>query len=342
VSSAAARKAFGSGKGLPDLAIGRGSRPDYRLVRCEARPVRQYARRRLRASGVFREFNGANRSGIGPNTTRCQSSRCPENLACRAGLDPLALVKRFSGEDLMLARRLAPGVLMALLLSVAPTESAYAQDPHADHKMPEAQTKKEKAGVGAQRDHSAMTGHAEMKMNKAGEFLMSESSGTALQPFSWPMPMVMSRAGNWNLMWMGQAFIAGTQRSGPRGRDKLYSPNWGMLAAVHKLGRGSLMLRSMVSLDPATVTNRQYPLLFQTGESAYGKPIVDGQHPHELFMELSAIRSPCWRERNRQYQLRACRRSGARPDCISPPRVGNGIAAGDACASLAGLNSHRE
>ena len=46
------------------------------------------------------------------------------------------------------------------------------------------------------------------------------------------------------------------------------------------------MLRSMVSLEPLTVQNRRYPLLFQTGETAYGQPIVDGQHPHDLVMEL--------------------------------------------------------
>jgi hypothetical protein len=44
----------------------------------------------------------------------------------------------------------------------------------------------------------------------------------------------------------------------------------------------------MVSLDPATITDRRYPLLFQTGETAFGTSIVDGQHPHDLFMELSA------------------------------------------------------
>jgi hypothetical protein len=98
----------------------------------------------------------------------------------------------------------------------------------------------------------------------------------------------MTKAGDWNLMWMGQAFIVGTQQTGPRGHDKVYSANWGMLSAVRKIGRGSLMLRSMVSLDPLTVTHRQYPLLFQTGEGAFGMPIVDGQHPHDLLMELSA------------------------------------------------------
>jgi hypothetical protein len=48
------------------------------------------------------------------------------------------------------------------------------------------------------------------------------------------------------------------------------------------------MLRSMLSLEPATVTSRRYPLLFQTGETAYGIPLVDAQHPHDFVMELSA------------------------------------------------------
>src|SRR5262249_13008132 len=40
------------------------------------------------------------------------------------------------------------------------------------------------------------------------------------------------------------------------------------------------------SLEPATVTGRRYPLLFQTGETAFGVPLVDAQHPHNLIMEL--------------------------------------------------------
>lgn len=133
-------------------------------------------------------------------------------------------------------------------------------------------------------DHSAM-GHGDM--NSAGMFLMNQSSGTAFQPAAWPMPMAMTSAGDWSLMWMGQAFIVSTQQAGPRGGDKLYASNWGMLGAVHKLGRGSVMLRSMLSLEPATVTNRRYPLLFQSGETAYGVPLVDAQHPHDFVMELS-------------------------------------------------------
>jgi hypothetical protein len=45
----------------------------------------------------------------------------------------------------------------------------------------------------------------------------------------------------------------------------------------------------MLSLEPATVSSRRYPELFQQGETAYGRPIVDGQHPHDLFMELAAL-----------------------------------------------------
>lgn len=146
----------------------------------------------------------------------------------------------------------------------------------------------------AQHEHQhgdPATGHQSMDhgdMSAASMFLMNESSGTGLQPPTWPMPMLMTRAGDWRLMWMGQAFIVDTQQSAPRGGDKFYSTNWGMLGAVRKLGAGNLMLRSMISLEPAAVTDRRYPLLFQTGETAYGVPIVDGQHPHDFVMELSA------------------------------------------------------
>ena len=34
---------------------------------------------------------------------------------------------------------------------------------------------------------------------------------------------------------------------------------------------------------------RNYPELFQQGETAFGAPIVDGQHPHDLFMEVAAL-----------------------------------------------------
>jgi hypothetical protein len=85
-------------------------------------------------------------------------------------------------------------------------------------------------------------------------------------------------------MFMGNAFLVDTQQSGPRGGDKLYSPNTLMFSAEHSLWGGSLMFQSMFSLEAATVTDRRYPLLFQTGETAYGRPLVDAQHPHNFVM----------------------------------------------------------
>jgi len=125
-----------------------------------------------------------------------------------------------------------------------------------------------------------------MQMNEAGMYLMNMASGTSMNPQSWPMPMVMPRIGSWNLMLMGTAFIVDTQQGGPRGGDKLYSPNAFMLSAEHRVGNGSLMFQSMWSLEAATVTNRSYPELFQTGETAYGRSLVDAQHPHNFFMAL--------------------------------------------------------
>ncbi len=126
------------------------------------------------------------------------------------------------------------------------------------------------------------------EMNLAEAFLMNLSSGTAVNPAAWPMPMVMKPVESWKAMFMAQAFLNETQQSGPRGGDKVYSPNWFMGNLQHSAGKkGAFQLQVMVSLDPATITQRRYPLLFQTGESAFGKPIVDGQHPHDLFMALN-------------------------------------------------------
>jgi hypothetical protein len=133
---------------------------------------------------------------------------------------------------------------------------------------------------------SGMPASHNMQTNFAGMYLMTLASGTAMNPQSWTMPMIMKHTGDWSLMFMGNAFLVDTQQSGPRGGDKLYSTNWFMISAEHPLGRGSFMIQSMFSLEPATVTDRRYPLLFQTGETAYGKPLVDAQHPHNFVMGL--------------------------------------------------------
>ncbi len=124
-------------------------------------------------------------------------------------------------------------------------------------------------------------------MNSAGMSLMNMASGTAVNPDAAPMDMIMSNLGSWNTMLMGSGFISDIQQSGPRGGDKLYSTNMFMVSAQHALGDSdSFRMELMLSLEPATITDRRYPLLFQTGETAFGNPIVDGQHPHNFIMAL--------------------------------------------------------
>jgi len=118
------------------------------------------------------------------------------------------------------------------------------------------------------------------------------SAGTSAEPNSTSTPMLMTMRGQWMLMFHANAFLTDTQQSAlqqGRAGDKLYSTNWFMPMAERRLGPGQLTLRAMFSLEPATITERQYPLLFQQGETAFGKPIADGQHPHNFFMELAAL-----------------------------------------------------
>ena len=179
-------------------------------------------------------------------------------------------------------RLLSMVVLAEIFYSAAAQDTTQPQHQHQtpQRSAPDATSTQKKQ----QHDMSNMPGmnHASTnhQMSASATFLMNESSGTGFQPSSWPMPMLMTRTDGWHLMWMGQAFLVDTQEGGPRGGDKFYSTNWGMLGAVHDLAGGSIMLRSMLSLEPATITDRRYPLLFQTGETAYGVPLVDAQHPH--------------------------------------------------------------
>ena len=115
------------------------------------------------------------------------------------------------------------------------------------------------------------------------------SSGTGAEPNSTPVPMLMSMKGTWMVMFHANVFIDDTQQTSPRGGDKFFSTNWFMPMAERSLGPGQLTLRAMFSLEPATITGEQYPLLFQQGETAYGLPIADGQHPHNFVMELGAL-----------------------------------------------------
>lgn len=93
-------------------------------------------------------------------------------------------------------------------------------------------------------------------------------------------------AGDWMVMAHGFVTANYTDHSGPRGDDKLYSTSMAMLMAENDTGWGRIQLKSMLSLEPL-MDARGYPNLFATGETANGEPLVDRQHPHDLFMELA-------------------------------------------------------
>jgi hypothetical protein len=160
-------------------------------------------------------------------------------------------------------------ILTPLVLAVL-MQSAAAQDEPESESAPQP-----KSGAGM------------VDMNPASMFLMSLASGTAVNPAGWPMPMLMRHFGIWNTSFMGLGFLSDIQQSGPRGGDKLYSTNWFMTSAEHRVGaEDAFQVELMLSLEPATITDRRYPLLFQTGETAYGVPLADAQHPHNFIMAL--------------------------------------------------------
>jgi len=85
----------------------------------------------------------------------------------------------------------------------------------------------------------------------------------------------------------GAASLGWDQQAGPRGGSRAVSTNWLMAMGEHPLLGGDLTLRSMFSLEPATVPGPGFPELLQTGETYNGVHLHDTQHPHDLFMELA-------------------------------------------------------
>jgi hypothetical protein len=123
-----------------------------------------------------------------------------------------------------------------------------------------------------------------------GNYGMSrEASGTAWQPEATPMEGLHLMAHDWMFMFHGFAFGVYDYQGGGRGDRKFFSPNMAMGMAQHAMGEGTFGIRAMLSLEPATIGQSGYPELLQTGETANGvTPLLDRQHPHDLFMELAA------------------------------------------------------
>jgi hypothetical protein len=164
-------------------------------------------------------------------------------------------------------------------------EPAKAPEDHSGHDM---QGMEGMEGMDhSKMDHSEHGGH-EMHALYGPYPMTREASGTAWQPDSAPHDGLHRTAGEWSLMT--HAFVMGvySDQDGPRGDSKAFSENMWMGMANRPLGPGRLGLRAMLSAEPWTIGKEGYPLLLQTGETANGvDPLVDRQHPHDLFMELS-------------------------------------------------------
>src|SRR5438046_8580099 len=140
-------------------------------------------------------------------------------------------------------------------------------------------------------DHSVMN-HPGMDMpgmqhHEPGDQSVHLASGTSWQPLSTPHTAWMWRSGSWNLVAHGVLFLTYNQQGGPRGAGKLESVNWLMFDEQRKLGRGSLEFRQMLSAEPLTAPHGGFRELFQTGETYHSQPLVDMQHPHDVFGELT-------------------------------------------------------
>lgn len=181
---------------------------------------------------------------------------------------------------------------MSMPATPAPTQQP-ASDPHAGHDMPNHDMPNHDM---PSHDMAAMPGMdhddmGSMTMPAAfGPYAMTrEASGTAWQPDASPMQGVMRMTGGWSLM--GQAILNGVydRQSGPRGADKAFVSGMVMGMATRQLtARDTVAFRVMLAPDPL-MGPRGYPLLLAAGETADGRTqLIDRQHPHDLFMELSA------------------------------------------------------
>jgi hypothetical protein len=157
-------------------------------------------------------------------------------------------------------------------------EAEAAPEPPMDHSQ--------RGAMGhAAEDHG---GH-QMEMTGAlGPYPMArEASGTAWQPDASEHSGLHAMSGDWTLMAHGELNLIYDHQSSPRGDDKLFASGMLMGMARRPVGNGTLQFKAMVSPDPL-MGKRGYPLLLASGETADGETrLVDRQHPHDFFMELS-------------------------------------------------------
>ena len=185
---------------------------------------------------------------------------------------------------------------------------AAAEAQHQGHEMPMPEPKEpasedhgqHQQAAPAPMDHSqhappaapateAHQGHSMEMTGALGDYPMArEASGTAWQPDASEHGGLHLMSGDWTLMGHGILNLVYDHQSGRRGDDKAFASGMLMGMARRPLGNGTLQFKAMVSPDPL-MGKSGYPLLLASGETANGTDrLIDRQHPHDFFMELSA------------------------------------------------------
>jgi len=179
-----------------------------------------------------------------------------------------------------------PVAALRVLLSAAPVAAQ-----HSGHHQPEPGPPAMDMPMPARptEQPGAMPGHDMAMTGALGAYPMSrEASGTSWQPDASAHAGVHAMAGAWTLMGHAQLNAVYDWQSGPRGDERGFISGMVMGMARRDLGRGTLQFRAMLSPEPA-IGARGYPLLLASGETADGATLlVDRQHPHDFFMEMSA------------------------------------------------------
>ncbi|GAB3923654.1 hypothetical protein [Mucilaginibacter myungsuensis] len=140
-------------------------------------------------------------------------------------------------------------------------------------------------------DHSAHG--APMSSSYSKDLPMNrDGSGTSWQPDASPMYAYMFHGKKWMSMLHGSVYARYNRQdvfnSGSRGAYRFDAPNMLMGMTQRNIGKNGLFaVHAMLSLDPFTVGNGGYPLLYQSGEAYKGSKLVDKQHPHDLFSALT-------------------------------------------------------
>ena len=167
--------------------------------------------------------------------------------------------------------------LLALIAS--PALAQEQPDPHAGHDM---------AGM-AMPAEMPMAHPMAMPAALGPYDATREASGTAWQPDASRHDGLHLMAGDWTMMAHADLNLVYDWQSGPRGDERGFASGMVMGMARRGFADGSVVqVRAMLSPDPL-MGARGYPLLLASGETADGlTPLVDRQHPHDLFMELSA------------------------------------------------------